>query len=184
MQDDMTRCVNRDGPIEVAEETERKRLVIIRDAVRPLLTREAGGLRGRADRPNLTQLVQEVWLKLERTQRWESRGHFLAAASRAARQVLVDEARKRSRQVKTVPVDSAQPAGAVADPAFPDRLHDLLSELDEADPAAARIAGFRLFGGLPIAVIAEVEGISVRQVHRHWQFARAWLADRLQAVKG
>jgi len=181
LHDDLTRYLNRDTPESAVEEAERLRLELIREVVRPLLAREAGGLRGRADRPHLTQLVQEVWIKLERSQRWESRGHFLAAASRATRQVLVDEARKRSRRIRTIPMENGGPAGTDIDPALPATLHDLLNELEAVEPIAARIAGFRLFGALPVAVVAEVEGISVRQVHRHWQYARAWLADRLQA---
>jgi|GEM_PF-2996518 len=178
MHEDLTRYLNRDVPAAAADEAERVRVGLIREAARPQLSRELGGLRGRADRPDLTHLVQEVWLKLERSQRWESRGHFLAAASRATRQVLVDEARKRSRRVRTVGFESqSEPRFR---PDLPERLDSLLGELEAADPVAARIAGFRLFGGLPIAVIAEVEGISVRQVYRHWQYARAWLGDRIR----
>lgn len=185
MRDDLTRYLNRAVPESATEEAERLRARLIRDAVRPQLSREVGGQRGRADRPHLTQLVQEVWIKLEKGQVWESRGHFLAAASRAARQVLVDEARKRKCRIQTTQVDMAcldqnrNGGSAAHDPALPATLHDLLTSLEVVDPAAARVAGFRLFGDLPASVIAEVEGISVRQVHRHWQFARAWIADRI-----
>lgn len=178
MHEDLTRYLNRDVPEAASDHAERIRVGLIREVARPHLSRELGGLRGRADRPDLTQLVQEVWLKLERSQRWASRGHFLAAASRATRQVLVDEARKRSRRVRTVSIEADTQPGF--HPAMPATLDGLLGELEAVEPVAARIAGFRLFGALPIAVIAEVEGISTRQVHRHWQYARAWLADRIR----
>lgn len=182
MRDDLTRYINRSVSPEDAGQAEAVRTGLIRDAVRPQVAREKGGVRGLADRPHLTQLVQEVWIKLERSQAWESRGHFLAAASRAARQVLVDEARKRSRRIRTTPLDPARAGrGLDQDPTLPATVHDLLATLESTDPVPARIAGFRLFGGLPVQVIAELEGISVRQTHRHWQFARAWLADRIHS---
>jgi RNA polymerase sigma factor (TIGR02999 family) len=187
MRDDLTRYLNRAVPESATDEVERVRAQFIRDAVRPQAFREKGGIRGMGDRPHLTQLVQEVWIKLERSQVWESRGHFLAAASQAARQVLVDEARRRKCRIPTTTLDPAgqypdqNGASGRLDPSLPATLHDLLTTLEVSQPVAARIAGYRLFGGLPITIIAEVEGLSLRQVHRHWQFARAWLADRVQS---
>src|SRR5579863_9989631 len=46
-----------------------------------------------------TALVHEVYLRLanaERAQRWDSRGHFFAAAAEAMRRILVENARRRS----------------------------------------------------------------------------------------
>lgn len=185
MPDDLTRYINREVHLAEAGEAEGVRTQLIRDAVRPQLAREKGGIRGLGSRPHLTQLVQEVWIKLERSRDWASRGHFLAAASHAARQVLVDEARKRGRRIQTTHLDPDR-AGATPDhdPALPATLHDLLTTLESTDPLPARIAGFRLFGGLSMPVIAEVEGISVRQAYRHWEFASAWLADKVQQGRG
>src|SRR4051795_5357672 len=49
-----------------------------------------------------TALVHEAYLRLvdvEKAQRWNSRGHFFAAAAEAMRRILVDHARrKRSRK--------------------------------------------------------------------------------------
>ena len=49
-----------------------------------------------------TALVHEAYLRLvdtKKLQRWESRGHFFAAAAEAMRRILVDETRrKRSRK--------------------------------------------------------------------------------------
>src|SRR5881628_1362325 len=46
-----------------------------------------------------TALVHEAWLKLAGSnQNWNNRGHFFAAAAEAMRRILVDRARKRSRE--------------------------------------------------------------------------------------
>src|SRR5436853_132494 len=47
-----------------------------------------------------TGLVHEAYLRLvdvETAQRWESRGHFFAAAAEAMRRILIDQARRRQR---------------------------------------------------------------------------------------
>ena len=47
-----------------------------------------------------TALVHEAYLRLvdtEKIQRWDSRGHFFAAAAEAMRRILIDKARSRKR---------------------------------------------------------------------------------------
>src|SRR5437870_8170033 len=47
-----------------------------------------------------TALVHEAYLRLvggERTQDWDSRGHFFAAAAEAMRRILVERARRKGR---------------------------------------------------------------------------------------
>src|SRR3989441_7151924 len=47
-----------------------------------------------------TALVHEAYLRLvdvEKAQRWNSRGHFFAAAAEAMRRILVDNARRKRR---------------------------------------------------------------------------------------
>src|SRR5438874_8561612 len=48
-----------------------------------------------------TALVHEVYLRLVDTEvirRWDSRGHFFAAAAEAMRRILVENARRKGRQ--------------------------------------------------------------------------------------
>jgi len=188
------------------DRSELVRLAAIREKAAAILACEVGGVRGVAggalgggDRPGLTQLVQEVWLKLEGGGSWDSREHFLAAAARASRQVLIDEARRRARRGRTVPLDATgPPTPANPTPATPcdeplsmgeaqlllaiDRaLGELAGEGDEACARAASVARLRIFGGLSCAVIAVSEGFSRRTAERDWRFARAYLASRLEA---
>lgn len=164
----------------------------IRERVAAILLREAGGLGGSADawveRPGLTCLAQDVWLRLERSGPWESRAHFLGAVARSARQVLIDLARKRQRRHEQAPVDHAQDVDTQPDPTPVDAshllgierlLHELAGEGSPNCERAARVAGLRLFGGLSSSVIAEAEGLSTRTVERDWLYARAWLAEAL-----
>src|SRR5262249_32413048 len=47
-----------------------------------------------------TALVHEAYIRLvdvDRAQRWNSRGHFFAAAAEAMRRILVDNARRKQR---------------------------------------------------------------------------------------
>ncbi len=47
-----------------------------------------------------TALVHEAYLRLvdvEKTQDWDSRGHFFAAAAEAMRRILIDRARRKQR---------------------------------------------------------------------------------------
>src|SRR5262245_19857508 len=52
-----------------------------------------------------TALVHEAYLRLvdvEKAQRWDSRGHFFAAAAEAMRRILVEQARRKHRDRKSV----------------------------------------------------------------------------------
>ena len=137
-----------------------------------------------------TALVHEAYLRLvdaEQAQRWDSRGHFFAAAAEAMRRILIDNARRKGRpkhggQLKRVNLDQA--AAVTADPIAP--IDDLLA-LDEAlskfavqEPAKAELVKLRFFGGLTIPQAAEVLGISEATAERYWTFARAWLYCELE----
>lgn len=181
----LTDHFNRVTPETVQDE--RMRLNAIRSQVARVMAREAGGLAGRADRPNLTCVVQDVWLKLERGGPWASRSHFLGAAANAARQVLIDEARRRSRR----PAGEVRDVAEMPDPVLDTRaaglietLGELLDRLRAEEPRAARALAWRVFGGLSPAVIAETEGVSKRTIERDIVYARAWIAARLDEQGG
>src|SRR5438128_5990552 len=79
-----------------------------------------------------TALVHEAYVRLvdtEKVQRWDSRGHFFAAAAEAMRRILVERARHKSTQkgggeFRRLDFDQLELAAA-------DRAGDLLA-LDEA----------------------------------------------------
>lgn len=133
-----------------------------------------------------TALVHEAYLKLLRENgvTWEDRAHFLGVASRAMRQILVDGARRRAaekrrgglRRVTLPPDELLDPSDEIAVLELNDALHRL-AELDER---AARVAEFRLFGGMTVREIALVLGVSARTVDGDWATARAWLGREVR----
>lgn len=133
-----------------------------------------------------TALVHEAYLRLvdvERTQHWNSRGHFFAAAAEAMRRILVDNARRKQskkRGGERVCLDLNQVAAATSE-----RLDDVLDidaalvGLAQADPQAAELVKLRYFAGLSIPEAAAALGISPRNADFLWAYARAWLLRSL-----
>jgi RNA polymerase sigma factor (TIGR02999 family) len=133
-----------------------------------------------------TSLVHEAYLRLvgaEKEQRWESRGHFFAAAAEAMRRILIDQARqkraeKRGGARKRLDVDAID----LATTASPDQflaLDEALTKLAGQDPAAARVVELRYFTGLSVAKAGKALGISTATAYRHWNYARVWLHAEL-----
>lgn len=134
-----------------------------------------------------TALVNEAWLRLRSRHRWNDRTHFLAAAARVMRHVLVDSGRryrspKRSRHL-AVPLEAGAPLAAVADLEVSyidlDRALTRLSELDERQ---SQIVELKFFGGLTDDEVAGLLGLSRRTVKRDWHLAKIWLKREMSAA--
>jgi RNA polymerase sigma factor (TIGR02999 family) len=135
-----------------------------------------------------TALVHDAYLRLvdvKDAQRWETRGHFFAAAAEAMRRILVENAR-RKRSLKAggamTRVDFDQAALAL-DPEPDDllALEEALTRLALDDAPAADLANLRLFAGLTVDDAAQALGISRTTGFRHWTYARAFLQAEMQA---
>lgn len=130
-----------------------------------------------------TALVHEAYLRLvdvEKAQRWNSRGHFFAAAAEAMRRLLVENARRKGRQKrggtrrKRVDLDSQD----LVSQAAPDELlvlDDALAALSAEEPEAGQLVKLRYFAGLSIEQAAELLGLSRTTAYEHWAYARVWL---------
>lgn len=132
-----------------------------------------------------TALVHEAWMKLVDADRvgWEGRAHFLGAASRAMRQVLVDHARsraaaKRGGDWQRVTLTGSG-LGREDDAIEIIALHEALDRFAEVDPRAAAGAEMRVFGGMTNKEIAAVQGVSPRTADNDWAVARLWLAREM-----
>lgn len=127
-----------------------------------------------------TALVHEAYLRLvdvDNVRRWDSRGHFFAAAARAMRRILIDAAR-RKQLVPRVEFDVLPIAARDHDSRLLD-LHDALDRLAQSEPTAAQIVEARVFAGLSVEDAAQALGLSRATAFREWAFARAWLAAAL-----
>jgi RNA polymerase sigma factor (TIGR02999 family) len=133
-----------------------------------------------------TALVHEAYLKLTPASAAgaRDRAHFLAIASRAMRQVLVDHARgrnagKRGGGWARVTLAGGEAALATRDP-DPAELLALDDALATLEPRQRQVVECRVFGGMTEAEIALALGVTERTVRRDWVKARAWLLDRMQ----
>jgi RNA polymerase sigma factor (TIGR02999 family) len=131
-----------------------------------------------------TELLHETYLKKLRNFRMpiRSRRHFYALATRAMRQVLIEQTRLRKAD-KRQPVASPwifNAGGAAADPERLLQIAPILDALREIDARAASVVDIRFFLGCSLEETAEVLGVSVRNVRDDWDFARLWLKKQLE----
>jgi RNA polymerase sigma factor (TIGR02999 family) len=129
-----------------------------------------------------TALVNEAYLRLvgpADDRRWESRGHFFAAAAEAMRRILVENARRKGRvkhgggrRREQADLDAL---GAGRSPREILALHEALEEFALHDPLKAKLVELRFFGGLTLDQAASCLDISLSTADRAWRYARAWL---------
>lgn len=132
-----------------------------------------------------TALVNEAYMKMiDITQvSWQNKAHFVGVAANQMRRILVDHARQHNAQKRggefhiltlNEEIDKAneESADLIA-------LDDALTELARMDETKAKIVELRYFGGLTMEETAEVLGVSVITVKRHWKMAKAWLYGEL-----
>ena len=169
---------------------ERSLFELLYDDLKALArARRAGAARDETVRT--TDLLHESWLRLYGGGRpsFENRRHFFGAAANAMRNVLVDSARRRSAQKRErdrrEALDEELPELALEEPVTDVlALHLALEELERDHARPAQVVTLRFFGGLEMAEIAEVLGVSLASVERDWRFGRSWLQRALGADSG
>ena len=185
MADDVTRILH---AIEQGDPQAASRLLpLVYDELRRLAARRMSQeAAGQTLQP--TALVHEAFIRLvgddDRT-KWDSRGHFFAAAAEAMRRILIDNARRRK---------SMKRGGALVrcdlqdDDAILDTddfetllaLDEALTRLEALDQQLARLVELRYFTGLTIEETAKVMNVSPRTTKRNWAYARAWLRREME----
>ena len=134
-----------------------------------------------------TALVHEAYVRLvdvDKFQRWDSRGHFFAAAAEAMRRILVERARQKQSQrrggglkrraLEHVDIAAAEPLADVL------AVNDALARFEKVDALKAGLVKLRYFAGLTIPQAAGALGISSTTADRYWSYARAWLHAELK----
>ena len=127
-----------------------------------------------------TALVNEAYLRLMGgAAEWKDRAHFLTAAAKSMRTILVDFSRRKKTQKRggdhgRITLDENAHAG---DHATEEVLavHEALERLEDVDRQGSRIVELRFFGGLTMEETARVMGIAEATAYRSWNHARAWL---------
>jgi len=136
-----------------------------------------------------TALVHEAYLRLvdsDKVQRWESRGHFFAAAAEAMRRILVESARRKQSRKHGggSPRDWADLDGFAGpdngDPLELLAVHEALDRLAEKSPRKAELVKLRYFLGCTMAEAAQVLGVAQATAEEDWTYAKAWLRRQLQ----
>lgn len=134
-----------------------------------------------------TALVHEAYLRLvdgEKTQHWNSRGHFFGAAAEAMRRILIENARRKKSekhggQLRRIALDELR-VGLDSPPDELLRLVESLEELSKSDGRAAELVKLHCFAGLTIEQAADVLQIPPRTAYRDWAYARAWLFKKME----
>jgi RNA polymerase sigma factor (TIGR02999 family) len=131
-----------------------------------------------------TALVHEAYLRLvdvEKTQHFNSRGHFFAAAAEAMRRILVENARRRRSRKRGGDLEHQDanlddlPLAAPGDPLAVLAIHEALERLAVKSPRKAELVKLRYFLGCTMAETAQILGIAVKTAEEDWTYARAWL---------
>jgi RNA polymerase sigma factor (TIGR02999 family) len=183
----------RDGHHEAIDEL----FPLIYEELRELARRQRKEWLGN-DTLNTTALVHEAYLKLggQRRAKWETEAHFLAAAAKAMRHLLINyardrRARKRGGGWQRVSLSDTKLGGLLesAGPSWEDRvlaLHEALQRLAERSERQSRIVECRFFGSMSVQQTAAALGLSTATVTRGWALARAWLYRELSgnSVRG
>jgi RNA polymerase sigma factor (TIGR02999 family) len=131
-----------------------------------------------------TALVHEAYLRLvgaDGAGKWDSRGHFFAAAAEAMRRILVENARRKSRDkhgghVSRCDDDLERLAITQApDPILILAVNESLDRLAEQAPRKAELVKLRYFLGCTVPEAANILGIAAATAEEDWTYARAWL---------
>lgn len=130
-----------------------------------------------------TALVHEAYLRLvdtETVRRWDSRGHFFAAAAEAMRRILIDDARRKARPKhggnlqrndlsESCLVGNGLPEIDVLS------LDEALEKLAKKDPRKAELVKLRFFAGLSGKQAAQALGIAESTADLDFVYAKTWL---------
>ncbi len=132
-----------------------------------------------------TALVNEAYLRMvgQKQVDWQGKTHFFAIGAKMMRRILVDHARRKLSQkrgggIRRIELDDDL---CVSNRNNEDILaiEEALEKLKELDPRQEQIVELRFYGGMTVAEVAEVLGVSKRTVESEWTMLRAWLRREL-----
>jgi RNA polymerase sigma factor (TIGR02999 family) len=130
-----------------------------------------------------TALVHDAYLRLVgpngKSQKWDNRGHFFAAAAEAMRRILVDQARRKLTKRHGGAWQRIELLDDLYEGEHDDAetlaVHEQLDRLAEQSPRAVEVAKMRVFLEMTFVEIGDVLQISADTAESDWAYARAWL---------
>lgn len=135
---------------------------------------------------NTVALINETYLKMWKHQpeQIDNRRHFLAIASKAMRQILINyaekqTAKKRGGHDEQIPADEID---LVADDEAAGNLleiHELLNKFEVKNERQSKVFECRFFGGMTVEDTSFALDISPATVKRDWQVACNWIFKEL-----
>ena len=167
--------------LQQAESGDPASLAAVFESLYPELRRLAASrLQGGAHTITPTVLVHEFYLRISGGEGMSlaSRRHFFAAAAKAMRWIVVDQARRRNAEKRGGGLNAVTLSERLA--AAPQdeevlALHDGLDVLDQLNPRQREVVELRYFIGLEFSEVAELLDCSERTAKREWERARAFL---------
>jgi RNA polymerase sigma factor (TIGR02999 family) len=140
-----------------------------------------------------TALVHEAYLRLVSSAarsgeppRWQSKGHFFAAAAEAMRRILVEKARRKRRLrhaggAQRESLEDNEPAiTSPVDGVDLLALNEALDQLESVSPRRAQLVKLRYFGGFTLPEAAGLLGVSQSTAEADWTYAKAWLKRSME----
>lgn len=136
-----------------------------------------------------TALVHEAWVRLVGPKDgWSNRAHFFGAVAKVMRDILVENARKRSRLkrgggrrrvdgdivILQKPITERDPAEIMA-------VDEAIERLRKLSARQANVIECRYFAGMTTKETAEALGVSLRVVTADSSIAAAWLRRELSS---
>jgi len=136
-----------------------------------------------------TELVHESFLRFTKARELNivDRRHFFTYSATVMRNVIVDlvrehQAESRGGGAPHLPLDELLPGDHPVQgggDVWLLKVHDALGDLEQLDPALARVVEMQYFAGYTQLEIAELTEQSERTVRRQWDKARAYLLAQL-----
>lgn len=164
---------------------ERQIYLLVYDQLKQLARANLRRVSGPAITINANTLVHEAYLKI-RGSDWKSfkcSAHFYNLVSQAMRQILLDIAKQRATEKHGVGMNRTELDTQLEQAALPMdefiAIDAALQQLEACDAELAELVRWHFFAGLSFLEIAQMRGVNERTVRRHWDMAKAFLAQAM-----
>ncbi len=136
----------------------------------------------RSGNMDTTEVVNILYLRLSKNKNFEfkNREHFFRTAAMAARQIVIDEARRKLARPETSQ-DFAEVSGDSQPLHLVLQIDKAIQRLERSDEDLARVFELKYFAGMSDDEVASALSMTHRTVQRKWQQARSQLQKDLPA---